>query len=771
MTAAASVGKCAACTVITKNYLAHARVIAESFQRHNPTVPFFVLLADRLDGAFVPDDEPFTLIEVAEIAVPDLLRLAFQYTVFEFSNALKPFFLAHLFAAYGFDKLIYFDSDVQVLGSLAPLYAQLDTASVLLTPHIFAPLPDDGAQPSELNILQTGTYNLGFIAVANTVNGRALLAWWGERLRHEGYLAVERGMHVDQRWIDLVPSFYPDTVLLREPGCNVAYWNLPQRTVRGTGDAMRVNGEPAYFFHFSGFDPEHPDIFSRHENRLRRDAIGDAALLYEGYAALLIEHGYRDVRRMAYAFGEFDNGVPIPPIARSIYADLGDAVRDFDDPFIAAIPGSFYAWLNADLSGGTDPVRAMTRLWYAIYSRRADLHTRYPDPLGRDRDAFLAWAETTGKDEYRIADAFVPTLAGKDAAESARPLRSGQTAFGMAVIGATTVGDASGEAVRPTVRAIAAARIPYALTDSYTVVPTGADETPYAFTLTVLNPASATTAAAIHNPPADGRYHICRLVWDRPVFPAPLQHRLRHFDEIWVASSFVRDALAAVVAVPAVVVPYAVAATPPDVVQQGYAGIPPAAFVVQAACDFGRGTGRDNPLGMIEAFRRAFAPHDDVLLLLHIVRADRAPAALRAVQEMARGVRVRITAGAALSEQRADCFLALHRTEEFGLSLAEAMRGGTPVIATGYGGNTDFMTAENSYLCRYAITSDSSDGGAWAEPDLDHAAALLRHIFVERDAARDVGAQGRRDITAQLLPATVGQTVAARLRSLFGELS
>ena len=99
----------AGCTIIAKNYLAHARVLAQSFLKHHPGAVFFVLLADRLDGFFDPQKELFKLVQLDELGLQDQTLLCFQYTVVELSTAAKPFFLSHLFDRYNIQRLIFLD--------------------------------------------------------------------------------------------------------------------------------------------------------------------------------------------------------------------------------------------------------------------------------------------------------------------------------------------------------------------------------------------------------------------------------------------------------------------------------------------------------------------------------------------------------------------------------------------------------------------------------------------------------------------------------------
>ena len=119
-----------------------------------------------------------------------------------------------------------------------------------------------------------------------------------------------------------------------------------------------------------------------------------------------------------------------------------------------------------------------------------------------------------------------------------------------------------------------------------------------------------------------------------------------------------------------------------------------------------------------------------------------------------------------------DCYISLHRAEGFGLTMAEAMAMEKPVIATGYSGNMDFMTAENSFLVNHKLVPIAKDHGPykrgfiWAEPDLEHAAELMRHVYEHREPARKVGMLARRDILATLTPEVVAGRLKAQLDRL-----
>jgi glycosyltransferase involved in cell wall biosynthesis len=119
-----------------------------------------------------------------------------------------------------------------------------------------------------------------------------------------------------------------------------------------------------------------------------------------------------------------------------------------------------------------------------------------------------------------------------------------------------------------------------------------------------------------------------------------------------------------------------------------------------------------------------------------------------------------------------DCYVSLHRSEGFGLTMAEAMAFGKPVIATNYGGNTDFMTRENSYLVDYELatmerkTGPYEKGWVRADANVAQAASYMRRVFEDREEARRVGEKARSDVERLLAPRAVGEMMLARLKAI-----
>src|SRR3954467_2241098 len=256
------------CTIIASNYAPFARVLAESFREHQPESRCFVLVIDDHRGRIDPEEEPYELVTPADLDIEHFDRMAALYSVLELSTAVKPWLLRYLLNVRGCETLAYLDPDIQVFDRLDEIEARLHEHHLVVTPHLTAPMPRDGLKPSETDILIAGAYNLGFVALTPGPDTDELLDWWSERLKTDCIVAPERGFFVDQRWMDFAPGLVPSFYVLRDPGYNVAYWNLPSRQVRRDGERFTVDGRPLRFFHFSGFDPDRPDKLSKHQDRI-----------------------------------------------------------------------------------------------------------------------------------------------------------------------------------------------------------------------------------------------------------------------------------------------------------------------------------------------------------------------------------------------------------------------------------------------------------------------------------------------------------------------
>lgn len=276
-----------------------------------------------------------------------------------------------------------------------------------------------------------------------------------------------------------------------------------------------------------------------------------------------------------------------------------------------------------------------------------------------------------------------------------------------------------------------------------------------------------------------GRYTIAGWFWELEKFPGEWLHVLHHVDEVMVSTGFIRHAVAAVTDKPVWSVPVPVGELPDSGLVRADFGLEENDFVFLCSFDFNSYVERKNPEAAVEAFRLAFANRQpNVKLLVKSSNGHRHLEKLRVLLNAVGGderiiVRDEIIDRADLGalQRCADAYISLHRAEGFGLGLAECMRLGKPVIATAWSGNMEFMTPENSCLVDYRLVPVGEGeyphhaGQRWAEPDVDHAAKLMRRLVEDPAFAASIGARAAQDIRARLSPHAVAQEIIRRIES------
>jgi glycosyltransferase involved in cell wall biosynthesis len=399
-------------TIVARNYLAYARVLAASLARHNPGTRLQVVILDDPDRT-VPREPSFDIIRADELPFDppsDFHTMAAIYDVTELATAVKPSVFAYLFGR-GASVAIYLDPDTEVFDSLGCLEPLARAHGMLLTPHVTEPLPQDGKRPDERDLLLAGIYNLGFLALSAGA-AKMFLPWWRERLRRNCLNDPAGGLFVDQRWIDFAPALF-EPGILKDPGYNVAYWNLPHRVLTRDGGRILANERPLRFFHFSGFSPRAPHLLSKHQDASPRIRVSDAPLLAElcqRYAAALENAGFEECSALPYGFAKTAGGLPLDARARKVlrrtYLDdeAAGRVPSFPNPFS---PG-----------GASDVVQRLMRpsphapgipgYLGEIWSDRADLRIAFPRIESADAERFLDWVRMQGVREHDIPPQLIP---------------------------------------------------------------------------------------------------------------------------------------------------------------------------------------------------------------------------------------------------------------------------------------------------------------------------------------------------------------------------
>lgn len=276
------------------------------------------------------------------------------------------------------------------------------------------------------------------------------------------------------------------------------------------------------------------------------------------------------------------------------------------------------------------------------------------------------------------------------------------------------------------------------------------------------------------------RHNIGFWVWELETFPSEWRGAFDLVDEVWVPTSYVHDAVAACTDKPVLRMPKAIEFDAPQGMDRTHFGLVRDEFVFLYSYDFNSFSSRKNPEAVVAAFQQAFAGGTQrVRLLVKSTNGDQYPDKLAAFRRSVAGdSRIEVRDGFLSRaemfglQNNIDCYVSLHRAEGFGLGMAECMYLGKPVIATAYSGNLDFMDHDNSLLVDYRMVPlrDGEylcwQGQRWADPDVAHAARLMRKVFDDRELARRVGANAAASIRSSNSKSVCGATVSRRLREI-----
>ncbi|MEA2840922.1 MAG: hypothetical protein QOF41_2252 [Methylobacteriaceae bacterium] len=280
------------------------------------------------------------------------------------------------------------------------------------------------------------------------------------------------------------------------------------------------------------------------------------------------------------------------------------------------------------------------------------------------------------------------------------------------------------------------------------------------------------------------RYNILSFAWELLSIPAAWAEIIEAFDEVWVSSSFIARAVAAVSRRRVRVIRPAIDFHTLDCASADRTrfDLPSDEFIFFYSLDAGSVLGRKNPQAFVRAFCDAFAEKDGAMCLLKIHSLDPDDlfaVELRQIMDERKDVRVM---GELLKQEElatlyhsVDCYVSPHRSEGLGLTIIEAMAVGKPVIATPFGGVMDFVNAKTAFPLPYKLT-EIGDGNApypatytWADPDVGALKEKMLHVFSHRADACDVGLRGSRAVRAFYSVEGAAAEVTSALREIWGK--
>jgi hypothetical protein len=384
-----------AVTVITRSYLPHARVLADSLAEHEPRARLLVVVVDDLDASAAPETR-FDTITPLELGLEarELHRRALLFDAQGLISSLRPLAVAHVLDR-GAEAVLLIDADMLVLDPIRDLWRLARRDGVLLSPHVLRALEGEPGRWREEVYLRAGTFNGGLLGIGT--RARSFVDWISARVARDCVRDPGRRLLYSQTWLDLVPALFPHRVL-SDPGVNVTAHRLFGADLGGSPTRPTVDGAPLRLFHFAGFVPDAPDVLCRYMDGPdgRLDGRPMLSELCRAYGERLSSAGWPD--GASYAWSRLPGGLPVDDVMRGVYRGaLAAAERRLcpepPDPFDSTDPERFVAWLQ-------QPPEELSRYLLGLREQRSDLRQAFPAVPGAHTSRFLAWVKAQELPEF-----------------------------------------------------------------------------------------------------------------------------------------------------------------------------------------------------------------------------------------------------------------------------------------------------------------------------------------------------------------------------------
>jgi glycosyltransferase involved in cell wall biosynthesis len=686
--------------------------------------------------------------------------------------------------AHGDDVLLV-RPGVELLSAPEAFVTAAGGTAVCLVPHLMA-LHADGLAPDLDD------------ALASRLVSPVLSLWRpGAAAAVRLLVAVARDWSADGRELDVVAAATPHG-LATGPAALLSTWTLDDGTVvTDAAGTLEAGGTPVGALDLTAFDHHRPWVLDPDRTQHARALLSRHPALAARCAAVARERAADEEAAGTAGTVPWSTtaaGAPVHPHLRAMYrrrapgagGDAADAAAP--DLFDPAGGDALRTWLLEPLPAGHP--QPVARYLADAYAMRPDLRDAFPLVPGQDTDSLLTWAQehAPAEAQYDVALLHEAVAASRAAAHPEPEPEPGPPVDGVAVVGYLAGELGVGESARLMLSALDAGGVPHATVpvahqlQSRQQARFAAQPPRHAYATTLLCVNSDQTPGLMRS--LGGRYadtyRVGMWYWEVEDFPAGQHAAFADVDEVWTATDFVRDAIAPHSPVPVLTVP-------PPLPQRPAGTLPPAPLpgvaddrpVLLFAFDFLSNVERKNPWALVAAFRRAFRPGEGPLLVIKSINGARdVPAAERLRLLVADRDDVLLLEDYLDADERdalmARCtaYVSLHRSEGLGLTLAEAMSWGKPVIATGYSGNLQFMHDENSVLVPWtpgAVPAGCAPypaGTRWADADVDAAAAAMRRVVEDPAWADALGARAAEDIRTRHSAAAAAVAVRSRLAAI-----
>jgi hypothetical protein len=326
-------------TVCNSKYLSRALLLAESLYNNSNYKLLIVLFEEQLVNVQNFDFD-FEIILAKSFKFERFYELAFKYDVVEFTTSLKAYITIELLKNN--NKVIFLDPDIYVINNFNSLIDLLDNNDVILTSHYNTP-HSNILNDADLGMMRFGSFNLGFYAVNDSANSLRFLKWWNARCIDQCYFETQYGLSTDQKWVTIANAFFDFLYVIRDPGYNVAYWNLFERNIMKYNGQYYSNDKLLIFIHFSSFIPNLPNAISSRYLYNKSEVTPYLIEISNNYNNKLniIESNLKSYNKK-YSYDYFENGKYISITLRRAYTNCINKFPKFVNNFL--ITSEVYAF-------------------------------------------------------------------------------------------------------------------------------------------------------------------------------------------------------------------------------------------------------------------------------------------------------------------------------------------------------------------------------------------------------------------------------------------
>lgn len=312
-------------TSVCANYIHKARTLAMSVKANIRDAKMVLCLVERELDPRIKKDVFDDIILAKDAWEGNFNRFIFKHTIVEASTSVKGQFFRFLMDKYRDEEnFVYLDPDVYVYGDFKELQEALEKYPIVLCPHLLQP----GNIDMELSSTAHGVYNLGFLAIHRSEEGRKCIDWWAQRLYLYCYDDIARGIFTDQKWMDLAPCFF-NVHIFKHHGYDFAPWSLLNSEICYTDGEYYVNGDPLRFIHFSG-------LGATAEKCMREWLPENETVFHKLYNEYVEAHNINDrdmVSKTTWSYSNYYSGEEILPEIRHRYRSNYDVMFSIEDPF------------------------------------------------------------------------------------------------------------------------------------------------------------------------------------------------------------------------------------------------------------------------------------------------------------------------------------------------------------------------------------------------------------------------------------------------------